>query len=98
MASCRLMVSAPSLSVVVPSGAARGRHPLGQVLSEPLAEKQSRAVDPRLHVGDADPENLADLQIRQTLDIAQDHGGAGVDGQIRSEERRVGEECRYRGS
>jgi hypothetical protein len=41
------------------------------VIGELLAEKQPRPVDTALRAGDGDPEDLADLPVRQPLDIAQ---------------------------
>ena len=46
-----------------------------EIVGEPLAHEQARAVHPRLHRGQADAQRLGDLGVRQALDVVHHERG-----------------------
>src|SRR5262249_16289893 len=58
-----------------------------EIAREALTQEQPRAVHARLHRGQADPQRLGDLRVREPLHVGHEEGGAIVLGQIVDHDR-----------
>jgi len=74
-----LVVTSRYLTIRAPKASTnrvgRPRSDAGQVIRELLAHEEPGPVHPGLHRGQADPQRLGDLGVRDPLDVVQDQRG-----------------------